>query len=474
MLGHEARLFPRPPQNMQLNNSNDLSMMYPLKRLQQEVNTAAAGTAAGMRLDMNRNSLSFDRQLYENFGKFCQEQHNVKTHMRNNTRNHMNYMPYPTLPFSNLYYRQMTGLDLNTGVQGFPTQQQQQQQASVASAAVNQRNNMRATGGNWQLDQVSEYCAELLNRDKHYWTDEETTLMLELYEENRNYFNDSKTKKTKVWNVIANIINKRFNTNVNSEQCSQKYRNLKAEFLKVVDPNSADGGAKKFGRHFNQMKRLVEVEERKGSKVAHVSPQNAAPASLKPCISEANPITATFANLTTNTISPTNNSTVNTQPDLGPNKMADIAPPTSHDVIKSDVINAATQVFPTPDDENLTNILTSMQGHPNFTSMLTSSEPLTSPSNKNVATNFSTSSEILPETPTVENYPNLNNEQKSEPIKNSGDKSYSDELNVIFQDYFRMRNQSMDHLEHDQKANVVCLKRCLDIFQKIVDDDSFV
>ena len=112
------------------------------------------------------------------------------------------------------------------------------------------------------MEHVGDYCAELLNRDKHYWTEEETGLMLELYEENKDYFNDNKTKKTKLWSVIANVINKRFNTSVNSEQCSQKYRNLKAEFLKISDPTSQDGGAKKYGRHFEQMKRLIDAEEK--------------------------------------------------------------------------------------------------------------------------------------------------------------------------------------------------------------------
>lgn len=274
MLGHDARLLPRAPlHNIPLatGNTNDPSLMNPLKRMQQQQQQADPMNPAvgGMRLDMNRNSLPLDRQFYENFGKFCQD-NTMKSYIRNNIRSHVNnYMPYPTLPFSGLYYRQMAGLDMSTGATTHNFLQQQTPQ-------TNPRNGLRGGGGGWQFDQVTDYCTELLNRDKHYWTDDETTVMLELYEENRTYFNDTKTKKTKVWNVIANIINKRFNTNVNSEQCSQKYRNLKAEFLKVVDPNSADSGAKKFGRHFNHMKRLIDSEERKGSKVAHTSPQNAA------------------------------------------------------------------------------------------------------------------------------------------------------------------------------------------------------
>lgn len=112
----------------------------------------------------------------------------------------------------------------------------------------------------WPFD-VGDHCTELLNRDKHYWTEDETGLMLELYEENREYFSDARTKKTKLWSVIANMINKKFSTNVNSEQCSQKYRNMKAEYLKISDSDLQEG-EKKFGRHYHQMKRLIDSEER--------------------------------------------------------------------------------------------------------------------------------------------------------------------------------------------------------------------
>ena len=51
-------------------------------------------------------------------------------------------------------------------------------------------------------NKMGAYCDSLLNRDKHFWTEEETDAMLELYELNSRYFNDPKTKKTKIWSNV--------------------------------------------------------------------------------------------------------------------------------------------------------------------------------------------------------------------------------------------------------------------------------
>lgn len=193
---------------------------------------ALTRTVDDIHFDLNRNTLP-DRQLHDNNAKLFYDFKNknlgnIPYIGRNNGMSRPCYTPYPNM--SSLYYKTSPDRkDMDRSPAGMKPM--------------------------WGMEHVGEYCAELLNRDKHYWTEEETGLMLELYEENKDYFNDNKTKKTKLWSVIANIINKRFSTNVNSEQCSQKYRNLKAEFLKIADPTSLDGGAKKFGRHFVQMKR---------------------------------------------------------------------------------------------------------------------------------------------------------------------------------------------------------------------------
>lgn len=399
MLGNDQR---QPPSNQTIGMAslpNDINMTHSMKRLQQQhpqqqpdMNNSVTGAGCGgLRLDMNRNALSLDRQVYDNF-KFCQ-QDNMKTYMRNNMRNNHvnNYMPYPSMPpFSGLYYRQMGPLDFGGG--------------SVQNFMPTPHNNQRNTGTTaWPFDQMNDFCTEILNRDKHYWTEEETTLMLELYEENRNYFNDTKTKKTKVWSIIANIINKRFNTNVNSEQCSQKYRNLKAEFLKVVDPNSNESGAKKFGRHFIQMKRLIEFEERKGSKVVHISPQNATPA-----VQMKNTNNALQNNLTSN-----NKNTLDNE--LFDNNTLSI------NELTNQTLKAA--FFPSPQDEK------------------------------------NTPGKVVEEQEIKETPP------KS---KNSCTEAYSEELSNIFNDYFRARSDST--IENKKEINTDCLKGCLIIFKKIVQD----
>lgn len=406
MLGNDQRQPPSNPTIGMASLPNDINMTHPMKRLQQQqqpdINNAVTGAGCGgLRLDMNRNALSLDRQMYDNF-KFCQ-QDNMKTYMRNNMRNNHvnNYMPYPTMsPFSGLYYRQMGPLDFGGGgVQNF-----------MQTQHTNQRNTATTA---WPFDQMNDFCTEILNRDKHYWTEEETTLMLELYEENRNYFNDTKTKKTKVWSIIANIINKRFNTNVNSEQCSQKYRNLKAEFLKVVDPNSNESGAKKFGRHFIQMKRLIEFEERKGSKVVHISPQNATPA-----------VQMKHTNNTTHNdlISSNNENTLD-------NKLFDNNP-LSVNELTNQTLKAA--FFPSPQDE------------------------------KN-APGKVVNQQII----------NVTSPKKLESVsKNTSTESYTEELNNIFKEYFKARSDSST--ENKKEINTDCLKGCLIVFKKIVEDGRFL
>ena len=104
MLGNDQR---QPPSNQTIGMAslpNDINMTHSMKRLQQQhpqqqpdMNNSVTGAGCGgLRLDMNRNALSLDRQVYDNF-KFCQ-QDNMKTYMRNNMRNNHvnNYMPYPS------------------------------------------------------------------------------------------------------------------------------------------------------------------------------------------------------------------------------------------------------------------------------------------------------------------------------------------------------------------------------------------
>lgn len=134
----------------------------------------------------------------------------------------------------------------------------------LVQPGMQQMANFGATGAdlNPQMfyNKMGAYCDSLLNRDKHFWTEEETDAMLELYELNSRYFHDPKTKKTKIWSNIAKIINMRYFTNVNAEQCSQKFRNMKAEFIKSQQqqgaPNRNSTGSK-LGKHHNILKKLL-------------------------------------------------------------------------------------------------------------------------------------------------------------------------------------------------------------------------
>lgn len=215
--------FYAPPYNIQ--QPHTINTIYPPIK-----------THSTVHFDANRNTLP-DRSYHHNSARYYQENNMNKSPyvMRNNIANGIPYSPYPTTSPTHNYY------------------------TSPEKNNYTDRNMINAPY--WPFAPVTDYCAELLNRDKHYWTEDETGLMLELYEENRDYFTDSRTKKTKLWGIIANMINKKFNTNVNSEQCSQKYRNMKAEYLKQSETLSPDG-EKKFGKHFIQMRRLIEAEER--------------------------------------------------------------------------------------------------------------------------------------------------------------------------------------------------------------------
>lgn len=438
MIGHEPRFYPRP--NLPAVHNNDPN--YSLKRFVQEVNNQA-------RFDMNRNTLPNDRQLFDPLGKYYPDQTAMKSFMksqlpmRNNVRSHMNYFPYPTLPFSGLYYRQMGGVDLT----GF-----------------GQDRNVIRPNIDWQLDQVGEYCAELLNRDKHYWTDDETALMLELYEENRNYFNDSKTKKTKVWNVIANIINKRFNTSVNSEQCSQKYRNLKAEFLKVVDPNAVDGGAKKFGRHFVQMKRLIEAEEKnsKGN-----SPNNTSPSSTTSIKSNENEVMNLPVVIETKQ-QPCDD--LNTSSDAVSMKFPNVANKLASQSTEQP-LNITRGLEPNP---NLADTAAQYLVHDNVSTASSNSITIVSPSNSSLTTVSPTSSTSSHSSPRSCMSSDIVSDEASLPFderKRITTSTYTEELDGIFKEYFNARDKTFKNMEENQKENVVCLKRCLDIFQKMVGDD---
>jgi hypothetical protein len=72
------------------------------------------------------------------------------------------------------------------------------------------------------------------------WTQSETKLLLALRKENWLLFQDTKTKKTIVWRNIAQEKENQGVT-VSKEQCSGKWKTLKAAYKRIKDYNRKTG-----------------------------------------------------------------------------------------------------------------------------------------------------------------------------------------------------------------------------------------
>ena len=86
--------------------------------------------------------------------------------------------------------------------------------------------------------------------DKHVWTKEESEMLLDMYEANRDNFRNPGIRKIGVWANIAKIINLKFGSEFSAQQCHQKLRNFKNDFHKVMMLE------KKDCRHFERLHRL--------------------------------------------------------------------------------------------------------------------------------------------------------------------------------------------------------------------------
>ena len=439
-----------------------------------------------VRFDLNRNTLQ-DRYFYHN--KSQKYYHDLKDKnmtrppyvIRNHIMSRMAYTPYPSVSPSTYY-------------KAPPTERNEYM--------TEQNGNIRS---GYHFDHIGEYCAELLNRDKHYWTDEETGLMLELYEENRDYFTDSKTKKTKIWSVIANIVNKRFNTNVNSEQCSQKYRNLKAEFLKIADPTSFDGGARKFGRHFRQMKRLLEAEEKylrshqtdwiMKEEVLETSDANInsttvvnhtklIPSSNNPLVNYNEPVEK-LSPLSSGEVSSTGSSTNTSPVSETSGNITDNSTATEEDSER----NISKQSLGDSSDENgeksvvirNTDISVNTQSS-DVRSFEISTTDLPRPAiQQELSVVPDTQTQITSNLKDDDNKANidLNNADKMKTENNevlsekSSESKYTQELSYVFHEYFLSRSKALEIYEHKQKENIVCMNKCIEVFRKVLHENIF-
>lgn len=94
--------------------------------------------------------------------------------------------------------------------------------------------------------------------DKHVWSKSEVELLLDLYEENKEQLKDPRVRKTKIWDDIAKKIRERLDSEVNGCQCNQKFRNLKADFQKVLEHNGRPGNFKRVCKYYDRLTHLLD------------------------------------------------------------------------------------------------------------------------------------------------------------------------------------------------------------------------
>jgi len=93
--------------------------------------------------------------------------------------------------------------------------------------------------------------------DKHIWTKQEVELLLDLYEEHKSKLQDPRVRKTKVWDDIAKHIHEKLEADVNGCQCNQKFRNMKADYQKVVEHNARAGSFRKTCKYYDRLEKLL-------------------------------------------------------------------------------------------------------------------------------------------------------------------------------------------------------------------------
>ena len=94
--------------------------------------------------------------------------------------------------------------------------------------------------------------------DKHVWSKAEVELLLDLYEQNKDQLKDPRVRKTKIWDDIAKKIHERLDSEVNGCQCNQKFRNLKADFQKVLEHNGRPGNFKRVCKYYDRLAHLLD------------------------------------------------------------------------------------------------------------------------------------------------------------------------------------------------------------------------
>ena len=96
--------------------------------------------------------------------------------------------------------------------------------------------------------------------DKHVWTKSEIELLLDLYEGYKDQLKDPRVRKTKVWDDVARIIREKLESDVTGCQCNQKFRNLKADFQKVLDHNGRPGNFKRVCKYYDRLASILSYQ----------------------------------------------------------------------------------------------------------------------------------------------------------------------------------------------------------------------
>lgn len=96
--------------------------------------------------------------------------------------------------------------------------------------------------------------------DKHVWSKSEIELLLDLYETYKDQLKDPRVRKTKVWDDVARIIREKLDSDVTGCQCNQKFRNLKADFQKVLDHNGRPGNFKRVCKYYDRLANILSYQ----------------------------------------------------------------------------------------------------------------------------------------------------------------------------------------------------------------------
>ncbi|KAG5873245.1 hypothetical protein JTB14_009550 [Gonioctena quinquepunctata] len=89
--------------------------------------------------------------------------------------------------------------------------------------------------------------------DKLYWSTPQVQLLIQLYDKNKLKFDDKKTRNKKVWKSIAEEMGIISKLKVTTEQCENKFKNLRKTYKKIIDNNSSTGRGAKNWPFFKDM-----------------------------------------------------------------------------------------------------------------------------------------------------------------------------------------------------------------------------